>query len=428
MFDISTVRNHLIKQIGYQNTHDTDELPLDVNSDITTAESGLYYNDEFSLLELANLRQISPFQEGFNYGPYEVGSTYSTGDKVKGDTNSSELYRSLVDNNLGNDLTDSNSWERIYPFSEWLERKTKAFINKFINELVNQRKLKSYAKTLLSDTALFSSNGRRNNTEAKKGRFVGFKIRQLTQKNTRILIDKLGFQFTQPQTDLPIYVYHSSQEDPIQTVNITTTKTNSFEWVRPTEEIALDYWSDDYNVGGFFYYGYYEDDLVGQAINYNYDYDKLGCQTCNYSQAQEYKKYARFVEVRPMTVNNVAVDRKLWDLSNDNVTVNKSFGLNMSFSVKCDLTDFLVKNSDIMLNALLVASKLWVCEEVLNNSRDNTLVDKLKQFAAINLDENKLDIKKAYMNEINSIDFDFSDLGTVCCPKKTKPGVRYGFI
>ena len=428
MFDILKVRNHLLTLIGYQNTLDTSELEVDPNSPISTASSGIYYNDEFPLLELDNLRSISPFQEGFNYETYDNTTSFNLDEKVKSDTNEAEYYKSLVANNSGNPLTDTNSWERIYPFSQWLERKTKAFINKFINELVNQRKLKKYAKTLLSDTSLFNSNGRRNQTETKRGRFVGYKLRLLQQKNTRLKIDKIGFQFTQPQTDFNIYIYHSSQQDPIQIVTTNITKTGSFEWVKLNDPIVLEHWSDDYNAGGFFYYGYYEDDLVGQSINYQYDYDKFGCRSCNQSNYVDYKRYSRFVEARAFTVSNVEPDRTLWDYTGEGITTNKTFGLNVSFSVSCDLTDFLIKNDTLMNNSLLVAAKHWVCEEIINADRDNSLADKMKSQALWNISEEGGDLKRLYKEEINSIDFDFSDLGSACCPEQKKAGVRYGSI
>lgn len=430
MFDIVKVRDHLLELIGYQNTLDTSELEIDPNSPISTAESGIYYNDEFPLLELDNLRSLSPFQEGWNYDIWDNVTSFDLDQKVKSDTNEAEYYQSLVANNTGNPLTDTNSWQRIYPFSTWLERKTKAFINKFINDLVNQRKLKKYAKTLLSDTSLFNSNGRRNNLETKQGRFVGFKLRLLRQKNTQFLMDKVGFQFTATQTDLPIYVYHSSQNDPINVINITTTKTISFEWIRLDQLLTLEHWNDNYNTGGFFYIGYYEDDLNGQAINYNYDYDRFGCTSCNNSQARDYKRYARFLEARAFVVKsgNLNIDKTIWDYQNESVTTNKTFGLNFSFSVKCDLTDFLIKNDTIMLNSLLVSAKKWVCEEIINADRDNSLSDKMKSQALYNLSEEGADFKGMYDKELKSIDFDFSDLGSACCPAETRMGIRRGVV
>lgn len=428
MFDILKVRNHLLTLLGYQNTLDTSELEVDPNSPISQAESGVYYNDEFPLLELDNLRSVSPFQEGYNYEVWDNTTAFNLDEVVKSDVDEALFYKSLIANNTGNNLDDTNSWGRIYPFSQWLERKTKAFINKFINELVNVRKLKKYAKTLLSDTALFNSNGRRTNTETKRGRFVGYKIRLLRQKNTKLIIDKIGFQLTQPQTDFDIYVYHSSQKDPIQIVRSNITKANSFEWIKLNDSIVLEHWSDEHNAGGFFYYGYYEDDLTGQAINYQYDYDKFGCYTCNQSNHAAYKRYSRFVEARAFTVSNIEPDRTLWDYEGEGITTNKTFGLNISFSVTCDLTDFLIKNDMLMVNSLLVSAKMWVCEEVINADRDNTLADKMKSQALWNLSEEGGDLKRLYKEEINSIDFDFSDLGSACCPTQTKAGVRYGSV
>ena len=76
----------------------------------------------------------------------------------------------------------------------------------------------------------------------------------------------------------------------------------------------------------------------------------------------------------------------------------------------------------------LIAAKKWVCEEIINSDRDNSLSDKMKSQALYNLSEEGSDFKGLYDKELKSIDFDFTDLGSACCPKETKTGIRRGVI
>jgi len=428
MYDIEKIQDCLFSLIGWKNTLSTCEPELDPS--LNTSETGQFYNDSHALLRLENLAIIGPSENNYNYPAYNGGTVYSADEIVKLD---GLLYQSLVDSNQGNTpSTSPNFWEQLYPFSQWLEAQTKQSINRLFNSVVVEKKLKQYSKTLFADATLFDARTNRRDTETPMGRFVGFKLALNTYKDLKLLIDKIGMQFTQPLTDFPLYFYHSSQVEPIKVLPITTTKTKgSFEWVKQLQDIILEYWTDDYNTGGVFYIGYYEDDLPvdTQAINYQFTGGKP-CASCNYRAASNYKKYSRFVGVTPIIVpaGNIEPDRDLWE-NEVEVRVNrKSFGINLSFSVKCDITDIICKNDYVFTNALMRQVQRDFANYMLNTNRTDELVNRLKGQALIELSEDGGQLEEKLKQEVDAIDFDMSDLESPCCPSKTKRSVSYGTI
>lgn len=425
---ISEIQTALFNEVTFRNTLDTDEYPLDT-SVFGTPESGQYYNDSFALLELNNLKYIAPFQEGFNYPVYSSSSIYNTGDVVKDNNDEEIFYTSLTDANQGNPLSDTNNWERTYPFSQWLEKKVRNnVINPLFNEVFLKKKLNQTSKSVLTDLNLFEGVGNLYNTIPKEGRFVGMKWQFNSHQNLKLFINRISLQFSGSES-FNIYVYHSSQLEPIQVVPVTYTKGNgSSEWIVLDEEIMLEFDSDDYNSGGYFYIGYYENDITSSAIRYNYNWNGA-CKACGGNAARwrrHYEQYSRYMYVNPFLVLNSNLQgTDLWNIDFDNLTKNQNWGLNFSFRIECDITNFIIKNKSVFTNALIQKAKNWVCEEIVNSDRDTEFTNKMKSQALYNLSSEGLNFPQMLQNEIDGINFDLSDLGSPCCPKQTKRGVTY---
>lgn len=426
-YNIVDIQNSLFDLVSFRNTMDTDEYTLDSNI-FGTPESGQYYNDSFALLELDNLKYLSPFQEGWNYEVYSSSTVYNENDIVKSTSDNSVYYISLVDSNQGNSLTDTNYWARKYPFSEWLEKKIKNnVINPLFNEVFLKKKLNQVSKSLLTNLNLFKGVSNINKTVVKAGRFVNMKFQLASYKNVKLIIDKIGLQFTEAES-FNLYVYHSSQYEPIRTIPVTYSKANrSSEWFTLDQEIELEFDSNDYDSGGYFYIGYYENDINGSAIRFDYNYGGA-CTSCGSNASiwrEHYDQYSKFMIVEPsMVLNGNLNGTNLWDIDHDNAVSNQNWGLNFSFRIVCDVTNFIITNRSLFTNALIQKAKNWVCEEIVNSDRDSNFVSKMKSQALYNMSADGLNFPKMLQNEINAIDFDLSDLGTPCCPKKPTNTVR----
>lgn len=424
MFDIQKVIDGLFSLVQFQNTRNTNEGELD-QSVWGQSDSGLYYNKTSNaLLDLETLKYLAPNTDLYDYSSWDAATTYNIGDIVRDPNNTKVFYISLVDSNTGNAISDVAFWDRKYFFSEWLQEKVEFFCQRFINKVYVKKSLTQETKALFTDARLFLNSGNIHDKETPQSRFVGMKIELQPYQNTQLIINQIGFQFSAVQPNLPIYLFHSSQIEPLQVVNITTTKATSFEWITLSEPILIEYTNNTIDAGGWYYLGYYEDDIVGQAIKKKFD-GKNPCSSCRNGEVNNFRKYNRHVLVTPTFVQNgnLPVAREYWGEEYDIPANYSNFGLNLNFSTFCDVTNYVVKNKQIMTNALIAEANVWIAEEIINSNRNSNSKNDLKNKAAFNLlpkKEGGLGVEEILEREIESIDFNLADLVSPCAPTKAQ--------
>jgi hypothetical protein len=307
--------------------------------------------------------------------------------------------------------------------SQKLEAVHRSAINKVVNEAFLQKKLNEVTKTLMENTQLFDGAGSMQDKEIKLGRFVGYQVVIENNRDILTIIRRIGFQFSQVNPDFTLYVYHSSQEDPIYEISIVLTKANSFEWKKPLNEVSLAYLSETYSPGGAFYIGYYEDDLVGQAINRGYNFGEAPQNCCGGVQYHLYSSWSKFIRVTPFAVAASkidAIDRKLWDYTANEYTPQKSYGLNLDLSVKCDVSNFLCREKDVFTQAILKQCCVDLLKEMAFSSRNNTVAKEVQTMAFNELYNKDLAANspnKKLADAIKALTFDLSDLNEACLPE-----------
>ena len=421
MIDFSTITPCLFNTLGWKNTLDTCENPLNPSIFGGASETGMYYNLQSELLSLENLQAIAPNPDLFEYDDWDNVKSYSIGDIVRFD----KLYRSLTDSNLGNNPeTSPTEWELVYAFSDWLVDFTNTTINKFAQSIVNVKKNDKQSKQLLIDTPVYNGTGNLanvNNYVPNQNKFVGWQIDTIQNKDVDIKIKRIGLHFVDTQSNLPIYLFHSSQLEPLETINISSLKVKSFIWV-DIEDILLKY-TDTYANGGCFYIGYYQEDVtgVGAINNDKFNFQKP-CVSCNRTGAKYWNDFNKFVNVNSFSVADGNYTKgELWDDELNQYSTN-TFGLNIDFSIQCTLNSFICDNSQMFAQGLLRQAELLFCEYAINTSRTNELAERLANIAGINLDEAGLiKLQQQVDEEIMSSNFDLSDLNSPCATKqKTK--------
>ena len=421
MIDFNTITPCLFNVLGWKNTLDTCEKPLNPNVFGFTSQTGMYYNYNSELLSLENLQAIAPESDLFKYDLYTTGVTYSIGDIVRFD----DLYKSKTNLNLDNDPTlNPAEWELLYPFSDWLENFTNTTVLRFAQSIVNIKKNDKQSKSLLTDTPIYNGTGALqniNNYVPNQNKFVGFELSTIQNRDVNLSIKKIGLHFVDIQTNLKVYVYHSSQLEPLQTVTISTQTAKSFIWVN-IDDIALNY-TDIYASGGCFYIGYYQEDITGiGAINNDRFNFNAPCLSCNRTGRKYWDNFNKFVTVNSFSVADGNYTKgELWD-EELNQYNNNTYGLNVAFSAECTLNDFICENSQMFAKGLLRQAELLFCEYAINTSRTNELAERLVNIAGINLDaDGLLDLQKQVDEEITASNFDLSDLNSPCAPQqKTK--------
>lgn len=425
MFNIATMKTALFGQIGFIDSDDPTYEEL--ASTLTASATGMFYNDYHPLVTIENLDAIAHNYDGFNYDAYVAATSYSIGDKVK---QSGISWESLTDANQGNSPSadDGTNWK--LPINDWLTQKVNASISKMLNRAFTNKKLTQSTKTLLENVQLFDGAGRFQDTITASGRFVALELTPKRINNIALKLDYLGFQFSQIQTDLTIYLFHSSQLTAINTQVVTTNAATSFDWIAGVD-FNLPYvdYANNIDSGGKYYLGYFEDDITGSAIKKQnqHGFGTTGCKGCNDTDWYLYNMWNQFFDVRAIEVASGDLNgTSLWDLSKTGYQPSTNFGLNLSVSVKTDVTDMLVSNKDVFTDALGNQFASDMLGEIMSssNARLNRPADNAQKMAILELQEVKTDEASDRLKEaIEGLMFDFSKL-TQVLPKDTPRRIK----
>lgn len=346
MFTLSSLKTGLRGWIGFRDSDDP-AIPL-IDSELTASSSGTYWDEYHNLCFPDALYYVSPNYEGNDYDAYSAVTTYSTGDKV---TNSNIPWQSKDDDNSGNTPAVGDYWETL--FSIWLGERVDASISKLFNKLQTNKKLQGSTKSIFSNLQLFSGAGKLSETITKSSRLVGLAITPKKVNNIQVVLNQIGLQFTLPQINLYIYLWHSSREAYYKRQEVTTTGTNQFNWVSLTDFI-LNYvdFTNDIDAGGTWYIGYFESEISGSAVNKSYDFYSgpcIGCPNTLRDNISKYNLWSKYVDVVPFSVDNANLDgTNLPAIENMAYYESTNFGINLSLTVRPDLTEMVLDNKNII--------------------------------------------------------------------------------
>ena len=334
----------MLHLVGWKQSYDLSDIML--SSNLTQTESGMYFQQIHPLLTLDNLRSIAPDFQNYNWQVHDVNKAYKSGEVVRVDDS---LYKALQDVPAETDILDSEYWTETNPFSEWLEEKTKASIVKLVNKFINMKLADKATKSLIENKILFDGTGRLTNKIENRNKLVGFEIDTVRSKGVTVKIDKIGLQMTEPGS-YTLYIFHSSNPEPIYTLTFEKTKANSLEWFKPKDDILLPYESTNTDAGGSWYLVYKQSELPenAQAIYKDRDWSTGPCKACSRSEFLAYQAWSRYIEVHPFYIS----EDEEFDPEIMNFTYDKNYGINLEVSAYCDLTDFIIKQRAMFQDVL----------------------------------------------------------------------------
>lgn len=334
----------MLHLVGWKQSYDLSDIML--SSNLTQTESGMYFQQIHPLLTLDNLRSIAPDFQNYNWQVHDVNKAYKSGEVVRVDDS---LYKAIQDVPTETDILDSEYWSETNPFSEWLEEKTKASIVKLVNKFINMKLADKATKSLVENKILFDGTGRLTNKIENRDRLVGFEIDTVRSKGVTVKIDKIGLQMTEPGS-YTLYIFHSSNPEPIYTLTFDKTKANSLEWFKPKDDILLPYEGVNTDAGGSWYLVYKQSELPenAQAIYKDRDWSTGPCKACSRSEFLAYQAWSRYIEVHPFYIS----EDEEFDPEIMNFTYDKNYGINLEVSAYCDLTDFIIKQRAMFQDVL----------------------------------------------------------------------------
>lgn len=394
MIRANDIQKALLHLIGWQQSYDTTNLKI--ADSLTESESGLYFQQVHPLLTLENMSCIAPDFKNIEFPEYE-NKEYIKGNIV---SYNDKLMKLIQDSNKAEDTfiapDNTEYWEETNLFSEWLENKTKASIQKAINRYAVEKNAGKTYTTLCENRTLFEGTGRLVDTVKNKQNLVGFEIIPVRAKGVTTKINRIGLQFTKPGT-YKLYLMHSSRAEPIQTIELEKTNT-SFEWFTLTD-VYLPYQSENNDAGGSWYLVYKQSELPegSMAIRKDRDWSKGPCKACTRREYLSWMAWSKYLEIHPFYINEeIAPDEiALWDVENNVYTYDNNYGINLEVTVACDITDFIIEQR--MMFQDVIAKQL--------------AVDMLKEFAYnANVRTNRHSINASRIDILYEIDGDSSSM------------------
>ena len=432
MYNESALMSCLFGLAGWRQNQNPEYITLPAS--LTASLTGLYYQDEQPLVCMENLDQALKNYDVWTYPVYAEHAVYAIGDKSR--YTDGLVYEALVAIADAPAILAPADWREVPLLAQKLEALTRASINKVAAQMITKKKLDGVTKTIFENVQLFAGVGDITQKVTKQSRFVGFEIRTKSARDLAVAIRRIGTQFSLSNPALKIWLFHSSQEGPVDFVELALPRANAFTWSE--SELVLHAQGAQLFPGGAYYLGYYEDDLQGMAINKGYNFGAVpACGSCTNDLAL-YSQWSQVVSVTPFYVSaDYLVDigpsapggPLLWDIAANQYVYNNNFGLNLDLTTGCDLTEFFCREKRLFTEAILKQVAVDSLLELAYSTRNNTIAKETRDlaiFALTNPDANNQGLVAKRDQAIEALTFDFSDLSPVCLPCGNKNAVAWG--
>lgn len=437
MIRINEICEALKNVCGWEQSYDPAKA---IDDNLTQTESGLYFQGAHPLLTLDSMEAIMPDDWGIQYPVWDALTQWKQNKVVQygNDTNGNKLFWKAKADNVGEEPTeDSLFWSKYNILSDFLERMTRNGIATAIQTFTQIKQLDKETRNLLERRTFFDGAGRIRATLQNNHKLVGFEIVPVRAMGVTAKIEKIGLQMTGGTGVVRMYLFHSSQIDPIKTFDLNFTVTNGgFQWF-PLNDCYLPYISDKNNAGGAWFLCYNQDELPAgmEAINVSKDWSREPCGTCNTGSVEVWRELTKYLQVTPFMYNapeTFAEYPELWDITYTMYTRTQNYGLNCEITIGCDLTDFIISQRQIFqtviqrqvaaiaLRTLAMNPNVRVNRNQSNATRMDILYELDGNTSGVRPGGLGYDLKKAY----EALRIDTQGLDRICLSCNNR-GVKY---
>lgn len=437
MIRINEICEALKNVCGWEQSYDPAKA---IDDNLTQTESGLYFQGAHPLLTLDNMEAIMPDDWGIQYPVWDALTQWKQNKVVQygNDTNGNKLFWKAKADNVGEEPTeDSLFWSKYNILSDFLERMTRNGIATAIQTFTQIKQLDKETRNLLERRTFFDGAGRIRATLQNNHKLVGFEIVPVRAMGVTAKIEKIGLQMTGGTGVVRMYLFHSSQIDPIKTFDLNFTVTNGgFQWF-PLNDCYLPYISDKNNAGGSWFLCYNQDELPAgmEAINVSKDWSREPCGTCNIGSVEVWRELTKYLQVTPFMYHapeTFAEYPELWDIAQTLYTRTQNYGLNCEITIGCDLTDFIISQRQIFqtviqrqvaaiaLRTLAMNPNVRVNRNQSNATRMDILYELDGNTSGVRPGGLGYDLKKSY----EALQIDTQGLDRICLACNNR-GVRY---
>ena len=408
--------------IGLRPSHNAQHEAARLDADLTVSASGQFADDLHPLFSAENFANAIAATEPYFVAPYDAQADYQPAAVVLDALDRMALYRAVA-NSTGAALTDPTKWKPTTLLSVWFRNLYDSAVLEVAQALSAQKRAVQPARTLQNNTPLYVGDALRSNTVPKSGRFVGFLI-ELREASLVATLQRIGLQLS-AAVPVTLYVFHSSQSDPIATIEVTPTAANRFHY----QDVSLDAGPLTLdNEEGFYTIGYYEDDLgAASALRLiNYVFNPGGCSGCHASDMSQRARWSSFVSVRPMATTYTT--QGVMDFAKEDMAfeLDTNYGLNLTLSFQCDLTAVLVSQKETFQTALLACLRYRLLDALAASARNSQQADQIAILAYNQSREwdDPMNPRKLYQKAIKELDLNLSGLSGLCFPSAARAGIR----
>lgn len=350
MIRIADIQTALLPLVGWHQDYDPQHQ---IDETLTQSESGLYYQDVHPLLTLQNVRSIMPDTFKYQYKEWEADVAYKKDDKRMYDD---VVYKALEDN-VNEQPDQSEKWAVYDIVSDFILQQTLSGIAQTVQTFLQIKGLLRETKSLLEHRTFMDGAGRIANTQPLQGKLVGFEINPVRSMGVTTKIERIGLQMVGATGIVRVYLFHSSQVEPLYWQDLEFTKDNGgFQWFT-MQDWYMPYISDRNNSGGSWYLVYNQNDLPDgmMAVNATRDWSREPCMTCNPGSVEGWRELTKYLLISPFKVSALETFKEypeLWDIEDNIYTNTSNYGLNVEVSVACDLTDFIISQRQMFATVL----------------------------------------------------------------------------
>lgn len=275
-----------------------------------------------------------------------------------------------------------------------------------LQEFIARHKELTRARTLIDNIKPVKGNNIFTNQITKSGRFVGILIEPRQSSTISAVIKNIGVQFNTLNPTLVLYLYETSQNDAIATLTLTGhNKMLSLQWFDST--MSAKYESSTGGTGQRFLLGYYENDLLGNAVSTSLANCTSGCP--GYEWVAQYQKH---VYIRGFSVSSSGLNGTNLPTTTLIGEGDETYGLHIHFFVTCDISETICGNKNMFALPIAKKSAMLFYQNMYNNSNLSREADMLRDRATTNYAM----AKEEYDGLLRSIKMDFTAIDANCLP------------
>lgn len=431
MFRLTDIYNSLSGVVGWEQDFNPAKQ---IDESLTRSESGLTFQGAHPLVTLENIRQVMPEDWAFQYPAWDADTRYGAGQKV---SHGGKIWKAKVATEGDEPTADSGVWGEFDMLSDYLVSLTRNGINTAIQTFISEKQMRNETKSLLERRTLFDGAARLQAIIDPRSKVVGLEIVPVRALGVTTKIERIGLQMVGAVGTIRMYLFHSSQYEPIRILDLEYTKTNGgFQWFKPAEDVYLPYLGAGTDSGGAWYLCYSQDELPNgmYALNVAKDWSKEPCATCSGYSLESWREITKYMQISPFCTNvpeGFSESPALFDVGALGYTNTINYGINLEVSVGCDLTDFIVSQRLVFANVIQKQVAVNVLRTIamnpdvrvnrnqLNATRDEILyeVDGNPQGRASGL---AYELRQAY----KALEIDTQGIDRICL-SCTNHGVKY---